>query len=177
MSKSATIDLPVINPFIASYDFSPRLHPNPWPGFFSVDGISESKADINTKRLEGIAQRWCLTATVINQTSSDICLVGHTLPISGVHGDAIVTVSDGNCDSHSAEINVAEPIIIPFTLDVHKYVLDDRRPVSIEVGLVLRWKRKGHLAINSTTLSVPRLPTPPSEPRLLASMYFVLLNL
>jgi trafficking protein particle complex subunit 11 len=79
-----------------------------------------------------------------------------------------------------AELNPQTSVPLPILLDIRKRALEDRTPTALSVSLVLRWRRvsspssTSHLLssaeANSTTLPVPRLPLPPLEPRILASL-------
>lgn len=38
ISRAMNMQLEIISPFEANYDFSPRIHPDPWPSFFTHNG-------------------------------------------------------------------------------------------------------------------------------------------
>ena len=62
ISKTVKVDMPIINPFHANFDFSPRVQPDPWPNHFT---IPTSALDTENPIL-GITQRWNLTTKLLN---------------------------------------------------------------------------------------------------------------
>lgn len=81
ISKSVLAEVPIINPFSTAFDFSPRVHPDPWPDYFSLD---EGAGWEGGKRVLGITQRWCLTVTLYGIGEGAVVVDDWELPIQNV---------------------------------------------------------------------------------------------
>ncbi|KAG0640099.1 Gryzun, putative trafficking through golgi-domain-containing protein [Tuber brumale] len=170
--KSVMAEMPIINPFSTTFDFSPRIHPDPWPDYFSLE---EGTGWENGKRVLGIIQQWCLTVTLYTTGGGVVVVENWELPIHAVESGGDGSVCRVIPDEDSKEpllLDKVKPTPLPFTLDIQKRSLEDRSAASIDVTLVLHWRRDPlpSAPLNTTTLAVPRLPIPPSEPRVLAAV-------
>lgn len=171
VSKAVTLDLPIVDPFAATFDFSPRVHPKEWPSYFTLN--AEETAVVGKDRLEGLWQRWCLTANLTNQATEALIIKSCTVALSTIYPDnsAVSTVSQGNEGQEERTILSSTSFKSPFMLDIRRRVLEDRRALGLDAQLNLEWKRVGSEIVNKTAISVPRLPVPASEPRVLCSTY------
>lgn len=166
--------MPVISPFRTSFDFSPRVHPERWPDYFSLpEQDIMSQEEIKDQAL-GITQRWCLTVAIVGMGPGTVAIEGWELPILGVAGGVLATVIETGNDGN-AELLQGSTAELQFIIDVQKLSLEDRRSASVDVSLSLRWRRKDvgddrPPLINTTSLPVPRLPIPGSEPRVLVAL-------
>lgn len=79
--KSVMAEMPIVNPFSTAFDFSPRVHPDPWPDYFSLE---EGTGWENGKRVLGITQRWCLTVTLSTTGGGAVVAENWELPIHAV---------------------------------------------------------------------------------------------
>lgn len=61
--KTITVELSFVRPFEANYEFLPRIHPLPWPDFFSVS--DDLFGEIDSKP-GGLVQKWCLNSKVVS---------------------------------------------------------------------------------------------------------------
>ena len=159
------MQLEIHNPFEANYDFAPRIHPDPWPSYFTHSESEEPS---------GLAQRWHLTARYGSFAADELVVSDVAL--------AIIS-SQGNIHS-STKIQTPLPseglIIAPksleeaqFEISTQKMSLDDRGGATLDVSLLVKWRRKdGDQRINTTTLGVPRLLVTSSEPRVLSSLIY-----
>lgn len=160
--------MPVINPFRTSFDFSPRVHPDPWPDYFSLP------SDLAPQCPLGITQRWALTVTIAAQGEGTLLLTEWALPVHAVAGGIVATVA-ADAGGQPKTLNSGAPATLTFLLDVQKLSLEDRRAASADVALSLSWRRTDTSpewpeVTNTTLLPVPRLPVPGSEPRVLAAV-------
>ncbi|PWW77011.1 hypothetical protein C7212DRAFT_357436 [Tuber magnatum] len=170
--KNIMAEMPIVNPFSTAFDFSPRVHPDPWPDYFSLE---EGTGWENGKRVLGITQQWCLTVTLCTTGGGAVVVENWQLPIHAVESGgegSVCRVIPGEAPKESLLLDQVKPTSLPFTLDIQKRSLEDRSAASIDVTLVLHWHRNSlpSAPLNTTTLTVPRLPVPPSEPRVLAAV-------
>lgn len=173
IAKPILADMPVISPFRTAFDFSPRVHPAPWPDYFSLTALDLTPVDGKERPL-GITQRWCLTVSITGMGPGAVELESWELPVLGIAGGVVATVvSSGNDGAEVLRQGVVAELC--FILDVQKVSLEDRRSASVDVALNLRWRRSGvgeewPVVVNTSILPVPRLPIPGSEPRVLAAV-------
>ncbi|KAI9367705.1 Gryzun, putative trafficking through golgi-domain-containing protein [Aspergillus egyptiacus] len=166
---STQLAVPIIRPFEANYEFLPRLHPVPWPNFFSVDDdLIESPS-----KPGGLQQKWCLDAKVVSFAREALVIEHITLIPSSVSGGATTNIgSEVVLSPDAPEIRPEELRHSNFVLDVQKNVLGDRRPTSLNLALEIQWRRResgeGDV-LTITTLPIPRFVIPAGEPRVLAS--------
>lgn len=174
IAKPIVAEMPVISPFRTTFDFSPRVHPERWPDYFSLPEQDITPEEGDKERALGITQRWCLTVGVVGMGPDTVEIEGWELPVLGVAGGVLATVVETGNDGNAALAQGATAEL-QFIIDVQKFSLEDRRSASVDVSLSLRWRRKNisgdwPLVINTTSLPVPRLPIPGSEPRVLAAL-------
>ncbi len=176
LSKTLTSDIVCIGPFEANYDFSPRLHPDQWPSFFWVedDGIPDGLDNISAKSVDGITQKWCLTARMASFAAELLTVEAMAVSVLGINGAATANVSLEERNGWAKLVlGRNEEKEVCFTLDVHMLTLEDRRPASLDLALDIGWRRAHPAAeLNTTSLSVPRLLVPGAEPRVLASVRY-----
>ncbi|KAH0545011.1 hypothetical protein FGG08_000937 [Glutinoglossum americanum] len=173
ISKTLTINLPVVGPFEANYDFSPRVHPDRWPTYFRIGDVLEPENGDGKgpTTASGIAQKWCLTARMASFAVESLIIERVDLPVLGVNGGVTCSIAHEDLDKARAlEISPSEIEEARFLLDIKKFSLEDRRSATLDLALSIHWRRKEEGAeLNTSTLAVPRLLVPSSEPRVLAS--------
>jgi hypothetical protein len=169
--RSMSMQLEVINPFEANYDFSPRIHPDPWPSLFAhVEG-----EDVSTEvQADGLAQKWCLTARYASFATDDLIVEDVYVQLLGMNGGVqcytkkLTTIPEGGLRVAPKSLEEAQ-----FESFTKKISLDDRGTATLDVSLVIKWRRNGEgSAVNTTTLAVPRLLVSSSEPRVLAAVSY-----
>lgn len=176
LSKILASDMVIVAPFEASFDFSPRLHPDQWPSYFRVEDNTTSDAVDNhaTTSACGIAQKWCLTARIILPATDVLFIEAIDILVVGINGDVIAKVTRAEPDTvrnAASFIGLKEQKETCSILDVQKLTLEDRRAASLDLALDIRWRR-AHSAteLNIITLPVPRFLVSGGEPRILASV-------
>lgn len=174
IAKPIVAEMPVISPFRTTFDFSPRVHPERWPDYFSLPEQDITLQEGSKERALGITQRWCLTVAIVGMGPETVEIEGWELPVLDVAGGVLATVVQTGNDGNAELVQGATAELL-FIIDVQKFSLEDRRSASVDVSLNLRWRRKdvsgdGLPVINTTSLPVPRLPIPGSEPRVLAAL-------
>lgn len=175
VSCATSIQLPIINPFEANYDFSPRVHPDPWPSYFSHDEsenftVSEHGFDEAT----GLAQKWCLTTRYASFASEALVVEEVDVEVLGTNGaihcntTETSKISEGGLRINPKSIEEAQ-----FDVFTRKHSLDDRGTATLDVCFVIRWRRDQEGSpINATILPVPRLLVSSSEPRVLGALSY-----
>jgi hypothetical protein len=172
--KSMAIQLSVINPFEANYDFSPRIHPDPWPSIFTHDEGEDNESDTEGDRPHGLAQKWCLTCRYFSFASEDLVVEDLAVGVIGTNGNIqcsstkATAIPEGGILVSPKSLDEAE-----FDIITHKTSLDDRGTATLDVSLAVKWRRgiEGS-ALNTTILAVPRLLVSSSEPRVLAAVSY-----
>jgi hypothetical protein len=165
------IQLAVINPFEANYDFSPRIHPDPWPTVFTHDeGVVES----GSIRAHGLSQKWCLTSRYFSFAAEDLIIEDLDVQVIGTHGNILCStkkataILDGGIRVVPKSLDEAE-----FDVLTQKISLDDRGTATLDVSLAIKWRRdEDGSTVNTTFLAVPRLLVSSSEPRVLAAVSY-----
>ncbi|KAJ8061361.1 hypothetical protein OCU04_010419 [Sclerotinia nivalis] len=176
ISQAMSAQLSILNPFEANYDFSPRIHPDPWPSFFAHEESLEIGLDGQDYDREafGLAQKWCLTTRFASFATEDIIVEDVDVEILGVQGaikcstKRLTTILEGGAKVSPRVLEEAQ-----FDAFTQKYSLDDRGTATLDLSLVIKWRRdKDGSTINTCIVPVPRLLVSSSEPRVLAAVTY-----
>lgn len=175
LQKSLTLDVAVVRPFEANYDFAPRLTSEPWPNYFAapVPGLDVSA---------GLTQQFLVTANLFSFALEAVEIEAILLTTTKITGGAIcssttgvlkdqdpVTASDP-ADAISTAIAPEQTRSFQFDLTAQKQVLGDRDTVALDLALEIGWRRPGQDRVNTSVLEVPRFVIPMAEPRVLLSL-------
>jgi trafficking protein particle complex subunit 11 len=180
ISKTTTIRLLVVSPFEANYDFSPRLDMTPWPSFFSHDeNTPTEQGEESLPKATGLAQKWCLTTRYASFAAEALVIEDVDISILSLNGGINCTTIKSNPADNSFP-HAIQPNNISerqFSVLIRKLSLDDRRSASLDLLLVIKWRRPSSSSapdtiINTTHLPIPRLLVASSEPRVLASVVY-----
>jgi hypothetical protein len=169
VSKIMIADLVFNAPFEASYDLNARVHTDEWPSYFQ---LQEAESNNNSEAIDafGISQKWGLRAKVASFADEQLVVKDLNIHVHGIHGGA-------TCDTlKEFEVGdmVAEPQVLSewsFSLDIRKNNLEERRATALDTTLDITWQRTS-LSDAPTVVSslpIPRIQIPSSEPRVLAS--------
>lgn len=166
LAKTVSVQLSFAPPFEAKFTFTPRLHTEQWPSLF--DAAIKGSADAPG----GIPQLWSLGSQIA-------CLATKPLKIEKLELQEHEAQDDVTCSiAHPVQgeersLKPAEKDISDFELTTRKLSLDDRRPSYLDLSLIIIWSHAANssdsLSPNITTIAVPRLTIPTSEPRVLCT--------
>jgi hypothetical protein len=174
LTKSLTLDIGVIRPFEANYDFVPCLHTGSWPSFFNPPPPNASSSTP-----VGLKHQYSMAANICSFATEPIAIDAILLTATRVVGGAVCSAStgmlrnagEGNATAESASIS---SVILPdqtetfdFELMIQKLALDDRHTVTVDLALEIGWHRQDSEHVNSTILEVPKLVALMAEPRVL----------
>jgi hypothetical protein len=169
ISKIMIADLVFNAPFEASYDLNARVHPDPWPSYFE---LQEAESNINPESTDafGIAQKWGLRAKVASFADEQLIIKDLNVQVHGVHGGAACET----LKEFEVEELPVEPQVLSewsFSLDIRKNNLEERRSTALDTTLNITWQRTSTPDAPTVTssLPIPRIQIPSSEPRVLAS--------
>lgn len=174
LTKSLTVDVGVIRPFEANYDFIPRLDADPWPSFFYAPPPATESASAL-----GLRHRYSMAASVCSFAAETVVIEAILLTATKVIGGAVCSTGTGivrkqaerAASKDEAAISVVilpdQTEIFDFHLTVQKLTLGDRHTVGIDLALEIGWRRQDSEMVNTTVLEVPRLVAPMAEPRVL----------
>lgn len=171
---SATVQLSIINPFEANYDFAPRVHPDQWPSYFNHKEIAN--ADVTSENIVayGLAQKWCLISRYFSFAADDLIIEDLDIEVLSTNG-AISCSTKRTSEIPATGLRVSPKSLEEAEFDVftQKISLDDRSTATLDVSLAIKWRREnGDSTLNTTILAVPRLLVSSSEPRVLASVSY-----
>jgi solute carrier family 25 protein 38 len=171
ISKIMVADLVFNAPFEASYDLNARVHPDPWPSYFE---LQEAESNVNPESPDafGIAQKWGLRAKVASFADEQLVVSDLAVEVHSIHGGATCDVTK----EFNIEETAMEPQILSewgFSLDIRKNNLEERRSTALDTTLNITWKRTSDPLASPVTssLPIPRIQIPSSEPRVLASSH------
>jgi hypothetical protein len=172
--QSAIFQVNVVNPFEASYDLLPRLHPDPWPSLFVYEG--QDTDDAAVKIPKGLSQAWCLVTRYASFAAAGLLVKDVDISIRAPPSVRYFTTKkrallpDGGREVRPKTIEEAA-----FDLVAQKMSLDDRAAASLDASFIIKWTRLSSSAgpVNTTILPVPRLNIFGVEPRVLGSVSYV----
>ncbi|KAF8867253.1 hypothetical protein BDZ45DRAFT_667224 [Acephala macrosclerotiorum] len=171
--RSMSMQLEVINPFEANYDFSPRIHPAPWPSLFTHDEGDDAENQQGSQA-RGLAQRWCLTARYASFATDDLIVEDINVEVIGLNG-GIECYTEKLIKLPEKGLRVAPKSLEEAQFDcfTQKLSLDDRGTATLDISLAIKWRRDSEGSQSNTTiLAVPRLLVSSSEPRVLAAVSY-----
>lgn len=174
--QTAIFQVNVVNPFEASYDLLPRLHPDPWPTLFVYEG--QDGDDTAVKIPKGLSQAWCLVTRYASFAAAGLLVKDVDVTIrapSSVH--CLTTKQPGLLPDGGREVRPKTIEEAGFDLVVQKMSLDDRAAASLDASFTIKWTRLSSDSdsagpVNTTVLPVPRLNVFGTEPRVLASFSY-----
>lgn len=172
--RKNTFTASIVSPFEANYEFLPRLHPDPWPSVFDPDTIRDvSEDDEPSQPPLGLAQKWRLVCHYASFATENLQVVGLDAEVLSSTGGIQCAATD-RPELPGAGLDVTPRAMHEAHFDVtaRKLSLDDRGPATVDLALVVRWRRpgEGEGVVNVTTLLAPRFPVLHVEPRVLASL-------
>lgn len=174
LSKTLAIDIPIIRPFEANYEFQPRLSDEAWPQFFSPPPL---EADSSTPL--GLKHQYAVTASLYSFASESIVIEGILLTAKDIVGGAVCAsetgvvkkgpgdVRQGGADGIRTAIHPEQTERFAFDLSIQKLVLGDRHTVGLDLLLEIGWRRQDSEEVHATVLEVPRLVAAMAEPRVI----------
>ncbi|KAF7552488.1 hypothetical protein G7046_g7397 [Stylonectria norvegica] len=169
------IQLNVANAFEANYDLVPRVHPDPWPSLFDYEGVQDSSDNSGAAvQARGFAQKWCLLCHYVSFAHEDLKVVSMEMKILSCVGGARCNVVQSQNVPHEGVLVTPQTMHeAQFDLIAQKLSLDDRQPVTLDLGFVIKWQRQSSPScpINTTTMPVGKYLVLGTEPRVLASVY------
>ncbi|KAI7382725.1 hypothetical protein KC332_g16484, partial [Hortaea werneckii] len=163
LMKVLVTELNVSRPFEAKYNFGPLLHTAPWPSYFNLSAQGEEG------KAEGLPHRWRLGTDLKSNAEDELSIRSADITVDQVSDTTVCDVAKSDmAETHALRRNEAMPVESEFV--TRKASLDDRRPMEVELSLVIKWTRKEGTAETTTRLPVPRLQLPSSEPRVLCTV-------
>ncbi|KAI4255717.1 MAG: hypothetical protein LQ352_002434 [Teloschistes flavicans] len=169
LSKVSIHDIIFDRPFEATYDFQPRVDPEPWPSYFSVN--DEEEHGEGSSLPFGLRQLWCCTARLASFASAPLLIEHIDLEATNTPDGAICSVSK-HAIPQTLAVAPNSSQKIGFQITVQKFDLDDRRSTTVSFLLRIRWRREqsDSAPAATTTIQCPNLTVPFGEPRVLASI-------
>lgn len=174
ISKTFETELVFEKPFETTFVFLPRIHPSPWPSYFSVDddgGLDTPVEDATVAH--GLRQNWSLTAKIASTVTEAIDIDDVSLRLLESSNETLCRISNPvNIGLDGSDITPENMKRRQFDLELQKYSLDDSRLVKLHFQLEVEWRRQCTPTTSSVTLiTVPELIIPFGEPRVLASAH------
>ncbi|ETI22065.1 hypothetical protein G647_06136 [Cladophialophora carrionii CBS 160.54] len=180
LAKMITVDVGVIRPFEANYDFAPRLDTDPWPNFFDAPQPSSETATPS-----GLRHLYSVAASLYSFAAEGLVIEAILLKAIKIVGGAVCSSGTGIIRSKAESGTAAaaaeqtgkeniSTVIMPdqteifdFDLTLQKLVLGDRHTVAVDLELEIGWRRNDSGEVNTTVLEAARLVAPMAEPRVI----------
>lgn len=169
VSKVVSIDMLIMRPLEANFDFVPQIHEKQWPSFFQLD--EESKTPDTVVKAVGPCQRWTVAAAIASFASMDLVLEAIDLQLTTAPENVVFTIwpKDDN-RSATATLPPQETQERRFVMDLQKASFEDCRTTYFDLQLRILWRRDTADAPTAIAhLQLPELVIPYGEPRVLAS--------
>lgn len=169
ISKIMIADLVFNSPFEASYDLNARVHPDPWPSYFELQE-AESNSNSESSDAFGIAQKWGLRAKVASFADEQLIVKDLAIQVHSINGGATCEATKEFAPADTA-MDLQELHDWSFSLDIRKNNLEERRSTALDTTLDITWQRSSSSYDEPivSSLPIPRIQIPSSEPRVLAS--------
>ncbi|KAK4560494.1 hypothetical protein LTR86_005691 [Recurvomyces mirabilis] len=163
LSKTANIEMNLSAPFEVKFNFGPLLYVDPWPSYF------DGSVGMDEEDPEGIPQKWRLGALIHSQATEGLSIKSIKLRKAESVVDAVCSfaAAKGFEEQVLRQDEVARPT---FELLSKKLSFEDRRPTSVELMLDVEWCRQAGSPTVTTSITVPKLSLPTSEPRVLCTV-------
>ncbi|KAL1306723.1 hypothetical protein AAFC00_005389 [Neodothiora populina] len=181
LTKTANLDLAFVSPFEANYEFTPRLHNEDYPSFFSSPSAPTSDSD--GKRIpEGVKQKWALTSRVASFASEALIIESTSVVVNKVSNNSRCTPSESKSPDLPITIESRGMTSVVHEIDTHKFTLEDRRVSALDLSLAINWRRRdasttttsspssSNPETTTTLLAIPSLAVPHGEPRVLCTI-------
>jgi hypothetical protein len=157
LSKIYTANLKVDSAFEANYEFTPRIHPDIWPSFFSID-----------KPIPGLLQRWSLTTNLASFAAEPLIVKNVVLEITKTPKGLKHDVESNEEQEYEIATRTMHAHI--FSINTTRPAVKEHRQMTLHARIKVTWARKGESAHDVTsTLPVSPLILPPLEPRIVAT--------
>ncbi|PGH15836.1 hypothetical protein AJ79_02217 [Helicocarpus griseus UAMH5409] len=172
--KTVSLDLSFIRPFEANYEFLPRIHPAPWPGFFHFDDSPSEDDEEKEPRHDGLQQLWCLNSKTVSFALEPLTIEEVSVRLLSITSGNVCKIGTEALKSPKTHILSPEELReSEFSMEIQRLALDDRRATTLNLALDIRWRRadddNGPSSTTTSTLPIPRFLVPLGEPRVLAS--------
>lgn len=165
VSTAVSMDMLILRPFEANFNFVPQVKEDAWPNFFVVD--EEAK----TSKAKGLDQRWAVHAAIASFASTDLILEAVDLQLAANPENAVCNILP-NADLRSTASTLFPQEILErtFIMDLQTMSLDDCCTTYFDLQLRIQWRRDTADTPSALTyLHLPEFIVPFSEPRVLAS--------
>ena len=169
VSKAMAIDMLIVRPFEANFDFAPQIHEKQWSSYFHVD--EETKTPDTLATAVGLCQKWTVTAAIASFASIDLVLEAVDLQLVAAPEQVGCTIWPNDDDrSAAATLPPQEIQERRFVMDLQKASFEDCRTTHFDLQLRMLWRRDTAGAPTAIAhLRLPELVIPYGEPRVLAS--------
>jgi solute carrier family 25 protein 38 len=171
VSKVLSTDISVIRALEANHDLQPRVHPEPWPSFFTVDTLQEKNDEVAIPKAVGVTQKWELVVRLGSFAEEDLIIKNIVPVIDGtIAGSATFSELSGSTESTSLPSRGL--IERSFVVDITKASLEERRPTTLSLSARIEWQRAeapDQTPVTTTVLQFSDIVVPNSEPRVICT--------
>lgn len=162
---AVSMEMLILRPFEATFNFVPLIKEDAWPSFFVVD------EEVKSSKAKGLDQRWAVHAAIASFASTDLILEAVDLQLAANPENAACNILP-NADLRSTASTLFPQKILErtFIMDLQTMSLDDCCTTYFDLQLRILWRRDTAETPSALTyLHLPELIIPFSEPRVLAS--------
>lgn len=171
ISKTFETEIVFVRPFEANYSLLPRIHPDPWPNYFSTDGEFNSALTSSISiKAGGLIQKWLIIARIASFAAEALAVEDVRLQILEDPDDIVCKISQaGNPVQNEIVIKSQCIQTRQFDIELQKYNIEDRQSTALNLQLEVQWRRENSDAKPAITrVAVSEIIIPFGEPRVLA---------
>lgn len=171
VTKTMSEDISIIRALEANHDLQSRVHPDPWPSFFTINNLQEKKGSGEIPKAVGITQKWELVVRLGSFAEEDLTVKDIVPVIDGTVGGTAI-LPEPLETSESTNLPSRGLIERSFMLDITKTSLEERRPTTLALSARVDWLRADATDKTQTTttlLQFSDIIVPNSEPRVICT--------
>lgn len=164
-------DISIRQPLSAAHEFTPLLHPDPWPNLFTL--LSEDTDDPRTNsNQKKSVQRFLLLSKIISQSTTELTIESTEIVIQDVQDGTTCIIT---CRDHPASVGLRPGQFEEghFVVDVRSSEMEMETASYVDLQLRVQWLAPGAGRAMVTSLPIQRLTVRPGEPRVLACVHNV----
>lgn len=171
VSKVLSTDITIIRALEANHDLQPRVHPEPWPSFFTVDTLQEKNGEVAISKAVGITQKWELIVRLGSFAEEGLTIKSIVPVIDGTVA-GIATFAELPGSGEPTDLPSRGLIERSFIVDITKASLEERRPTVLSLSARIEWLRANapdQTQATTTVLQFSDIVVPNSEPRVICT--------
>ena len=159
-------DISIRQPLSAAHEFTPLLHPDPWPNPFTSVGEDPDGPRNNSNQRKSV-QRFLLLSKIVSQSSTELTIESTEVVVQGVQEGTSCIIT---CRDHPSSVGLRPGQFeeFQFVVDVQSSEMEMEIASYVDLQLKILWLASGAGRAMVTSLPIQRLIVRAGEPRVLA---------